>query len=137
MEQEVLIQAEKLDQKNNDCVFCKIVSGEINSEKIDESENFIAIKDQNPEVENHSLIISKKHYVNFLDLPSTLGGELMNFIKKITLTLIKETNASGFNLVQNNFPSAGQIVMHSHIHLLPRKEDDGKQLKIVDKNKLF
>ncbi len=117
--------------ENKECIFCKIIKNEISSKKIGESENFIAIKDVNPEINGHTLIISKKHYQTFLDMPSTLGPELMTFIKKISLKLIKELNSDGFNLIQNNFSSAGQIVMHSHIHILPRKTNDHKKLKLT------
>ena len=103
-----------------DCIFCKIVNKEIPVNIIEESDNFIVIPDKNPKVKNHMLVISKKHFVNLLELPSVLGDELLSLIKKITLKF-----KSDFNVVINNGKEAGQIIFHFHLHLLPRKKDDG------------
>jgi len=99
--------------EEGDCVFCKIVNGEI-----------VAFPDANPKVEGHCLIVSKKHFANVMDMPASLGGELIDAIKSVAEIKLKE-GAEGFNLVMNNSPSAGQIVMHAHVHLLPRKKGDG------------
>ena len=107
-----------------DCIFCKISRGEIPSEKIFENENFFSVFDINPKVRGHCLIISKKHFENVLDTPISLGSELLDCIKKTSLKILKDYGSSGFNLVQNNFESAGQVVKHFHIHLIPRKDKD-------------
>ena len=107
-----------------DCLFCKIALKEIPVKIIYESDNFIAFPDANPKVDGHLLIISKNHYVNIMDMPATLGQELVDTIKKVAGIMLKQ-GAEGFNVIQNNFPAAGQIVMHAHIHLLPRKKGDG------------
>lgn len=104
-----------------DCVFCKIANGEIPSKKIYENDNFFSIPDRNQQIDGHSLVISKKHFETTLDLPSTLGMELLDCIKKTTMKLMQEHKSDGFNLVQNNFEPAGQIVKHVHFHILPRK----------------
>lgn len=105
-----------------DCIFCKIASGEIPSEKIYENDNFFSIPDANQQIDGHSLVISKKHFETFLDLPSTLGMEFIDCIKKTTIKLIEKHKFEGFNIVSNNFESAGQVVKHIHIHILPRKK---------------
>jgi len=115
-----------------ECVFCKIVKGEIPVEKIYESENFLCFPDANPKVEGHCLIVSKKHFVNIMDLPDTLGSELAEVIKKVAEIKLRG-GGEGFNLVMNNFPAAGQQVMHAHLHILPRKEKDGLHLKLGEK----
>jgi len=115
----------------DDCIFCKIARGEVSSKKIYWGDNFFVIPDANPLVEGHSLVISKKHFENILDLPSNLGLELLDTIKKSSMILMKKFDATGFNVVQNNFKSAGQIVKHVHFHLVPRKDDDG--LKVFEK----
>ncbi|MDP1728589.1 MAG: HIT domain-containing protein, partial [archaeon] len=66
----------------------------------------------------------KKHYETILDMPSSLGSELVDIAKKQGLRLIKEGKAEGFNLFQNNFKSAGQVVLHYHMHVIPRKIND-------------
>ncbi len=114
------------------CIFCKIVRGEVPCEKIYENENFIAILDINPYVEGHSLLISKKHFETALDLPLSLGAELLDCIKKTSLKLIEKFKAEGFNIIQSNYPVAQQEVPHVHFHILPRKKGDG-ELKFVKK----
>ena len=111
-----------------ECTFCKIIAGEIESEKIGETDNFIIIKDKFPNSEGHSLIISKKHYDNLLHCPSLLGNELISTIKETYLKISKEVGSEGFNLIQNNFKAAGQIVNHLHFHIIPRKQNDGVKL---------
>jgi histidine triad (HIT) family protein len=107
-----------------DCIFCKIARGEIPSNKIYENDNFFSIPDVKPKIEGHSLVISKNHFETFLDLPSTIGTELTDCIKKTSLKLIEKHKSEGFNIVNNNFESAGQVVKHFHIHILPRKQGD-------------
>ena len=111
-----------------DCIFCKI--GNNSSEKkIYENDNFFSVLDINPKVEGHSLVISKKHFKTILDMQSSLGSERLDCIKNTALKIIKETSAEGFNVINNNFEAAGQLVNHVHFHITPRKKDDG--LKIV------
>jgi histidine triad (HIT) family protein len=116
-----------------ECVFCKIVKGEISVEKIYENDNFFSFPDANPIVEGHTLVIPKKHFKTFLDLPATLGTELLDCIKKTTMKLMKKYKADGFNIANNNFPCAGQAVHHVHFHIIPRKEKDGKIFHLTKK----
>jgi len=115
------------------CIFCKIVAGKIKIDKIYENDNFISFPDANPAVEGHSLVIPKKHFKTFLDLPNTLGTEFLDCVKKTTLILMEKHKAEGFNLVSNNFPAAGQEVHHFHLHIIPRKEKDGRLLHLMKK----
>jgi histidine triad (HIT) family protein len=116
-----------------DCIFCKIANGEIPSKKIYENDNFFSVPDANPVVKGHTLVISKNHFENILDMPISLGKEFLDCIKKTSVIIMKQENADGFNLINNNFESAGQVVKHVHFHILPRKKDDCKDLKIIDK----
>ena len=109
----------------SDCIFCKISSGKIQVKKIYENASFFSIPDANPKGEGHSLVISKKHFKTFLDLPASLGQEFMDCVKNTSIKLMKEKNASGFNIINNNFVSAGQVVHHLHFHIIPRKDGDG------------
>ena len=109
----------------DNCIFCKIANGEITSKKIFETENFFAIKDINPKVEGHTLVISKKHYNTLVDVPASLLGEFLETVRKLALNLLNEEKAEGFNLHMNNFKVAGQLVPHFHMHILPRKNNDG------------
>lgn len=104
---------------NEDCVFCKIVSGEISSEKLFENENFIIIRDVNPVTDGHCLVIPKKHFDSFLDLDSKLYEDFL----KITRNFVEGLNEN-FNLIINNGENAGQVVKHLHMHVVPRTKDD-------------
>ena len=111
--------------EDNDCVFCKILKGEIKSDIVYSDDNFFGILDIHPVAEGHTLIISKKHFKTILDMPSSLGCELIDAVKKVSLDLIKQKKAEGFNLLVNTNESAGQIVHHFHAHVIPRKKNDG------------
>ncbi|MEK6894708.1 MAG: HIT domain-containing protein [Nanoarchaeota archaeon] len=111
--------------KSDNCVFCRIAKGDIKQEKIMESDNFFAIRDIHPDAPGHSLVIPKKHFVTLLDVPNKLGNEMLEFTKKVASSLMDDKYGDGFNLVMNNLQVAGQVVMHAHIHVIPRKEGDG------------
>lgn len=115
--------------RENDCIFCKIIKGDVSAEKVLEGDSFIAIRDANPIVEGHTLVIPKKHWVTLLDVPNNYGKELIEFTKNVANKLLDSGFGDGFNLVMNNTEIAGQVVPHAHIHVIPRKEGDG--LKIV------
>ncbi|MFA5020362.1 MAG: HIT domain-containing protein [Candidatus Pacearchaeota archaeon] len=104
--------------KKSECIFCKIALKEIPAEIIYENNSFISFPDVNPKVEGHTLIIPKKHFETCIDIPSSLGEELLDAIKNTAEIRIKQ-GADGFNILQNNGKAAGQIVMHAHFHLLP------------------
>lgn len=111
------------------CIFCKIANGEISSEgKIYENDSFFSIKDINPRSEGHSLVVSKKHFKNILDLPQSSGQELLDCIKNTFFEISKESKFEGFNVLQNNFKAADQLVEHVHFHIIPRKKGDGVKL---------
>lgn len=111
--------------ENESCVFCKIASGDIKTEKVAESDNFFAILDIHPKAEGHTLIIPKKHFFTLLDIPDNLGEELLMMTKKISSKLMGEKKGEGFNVIMNNLEPAGQLVKHAHIHVIPRKKGDG------------
>lgn len=114
----------------NDCIFCKIVRGDIAAERIAESPNFIAILDQFPSAAGHSLIIPKKHSTNLLDLPEYSGKEWLEFTQRVATGIVKALEADGFNLMLNNGAPAGQVVFHTHFHIIPRKKDDGLKVSV-------
>lgn len=112
----------------DECIFCKISQGKIPADRIYENNSFFSVLDVNPKVEGHSLIISKKHFGNILEMPTSMGTELIDCIKNTSLKLIDKYHAEGFNILNNNFEVAGQIVKHVHFHILPRKEKDEFEL---------
>ena len=104
---------------NKDCLFCKIGTGTIPSEKIYESDTLFAINDINPQAPIHILIIPKKHCSSLLDIEEA-DHELMGSIISVANNLAKERelNVSGYRLVVNCGEDAGQSVMHIHYHIL-------------------
>ncbi len=112
--------------KEENCVFCKILRGEIppGKGKIYENKNFIALFDIEPLVDGHALVIPKNHYETILDLPNTLGTEFVDAIKKTALTLIHQKKGEAFNILINNFKTSGQVVPHLHAHIFPRNKGD-------------
>jgi histidine triad (HIT) family protein len=113
-----------------DCIFCKIIKKDIPSEIIDEGDNYIVINDINPVSIGHCLIIPKIHYETIFDLPNLMSSELIHLAKRNGLRLINEKKADGIKLVQNNFESAGQVVKHFHLHIIPEKSGK-KRNKLV------
>ncbi len=105
------------------CVFCKIVRKEIPTEIVYESGNFICIPDKTPAAKGHTLIIPRRHYVNLMEMPEILGNEMVDMIKKVAEIRLRE-GAEGFNIIINIGQSAGQVVTHLHVHLIPRKEGE-------------
>jgi len=116
--------------EDSDCIFCKIVNGSAPSNKVYEDDNFVAFLDINHKVDNHVILIPKKHFRAIMDVPNTLGNEMLAAVKEISMNLIKEGKAEGFNFIVNNEKVAGQIVDHVHIHILPRKTGDGFSLGV-------
>ena len=106
----------------NDCIFCKLANGEIPTATLYEDDDFRVILDAAPASRGHSLIIPKAHAENLLDLPEDTLQKAALLAKKIGGCLMKAMGADGFNVVQNNFPAAGQTVFHFHIHLIPAYE---------------
>ena len=118
--------------KKDDCIFCKIAAGEIPSRKIYEDKDLIAIMDLSPTSKGHSLIIPKEHYTNIYDIDEEIAGKVMKTAKKLATKMTVALNCDGFNLLQNNGETAGQTMVHFHMHLIPRYKDaDNNMLKFT------
>lgn len=115
------------------CIFCKIISGEIPSAKVYEDSDFIAILDINPVSKGHVLVIPKKHCENLFDMDEELLSKTLKTLQKVAIAMKKGLNVEGINLVQNNGKDAGQIIFHSHFHLIPRLPNDGISIGMVHK----
>lgn len=108
-----------------DCLFCKIIRGEIPSEKIYEDEDTYAFLDIHPINKGHTLVIPKVHAENIYDISSESFAALMKTVHLLTPTVKNAVNADGINIGINNGHAAGQLVFHSHVHIIPRFADDG------------
>jgi len=106
-------------------IFEKIVAGEIPSYKIYEDDDVFAFLDISPNQYGHTLVISKKPFKNILDLSPEITCKLFQAVQKIAVAIKKAVQADGINILMNNESSAGQIVFHAHVHIVPRYENDG------------
>ena len=109
----------------NNCIFCKIITGEIPAYKIYEDNDFLVTLDINPVNQGHSLVIPKIHFVNIFDAPEEITAKIGPIVKKLAQAIKAGVKADGLNVVINNDQAAGQLVPHAHVHLIPRFEGDG------------
>ena len=109
---------------NGDCVFCKIVSGEIAAEVLFESRHVLSILDINPIHFGHALVIPKIHYRDFLELDPECYESLLTGTRIVTAALVRGLSLEGFNIFSNNGRIAGQSVFHFHVHVTPRYHND-------------
>lgn len=111
--------------KDPNCVFCKIVSKELPSTLVYEDEHAYAFLDIKPNAAGHTLVIPKKHYPNLYETPDEILGVLMPTARKIAIALKDAVESEGTNIIINTEPAAGQVVFHTHIHVIPRFSKDG------------
>ena len=107
-----------------DCIFCDIISHKGEAEILYENELVMAILDIRPVNYGHTLVIPKKHFNNFLDLPAEYLSELGRVTQLMSGTIQESLKADGFNVIINNGAAAGQTVYHFHFHIIPRFSSD-------------
>src|SRR3990167_7294111 len=107
------------------CLFCKIVNGEIPSEKVYEDEVSLAFLDIHPMAPGHTILVPRVHAENILDLPEMVVGPLFLAVKKITGALSSALQPHGFTIGINHGKVSGQAIDHLHIHVIPRFNEDG------------
>ena len=109
----------------DDCVFCKIVAGEIPATKIYEDESVLVFLDIGPISDGHTLVIPKQHFEKLHDCPAELLGQVCLCLGKIAGVVTAAMESDGYNLLCNNGRAAGQLVEHLHFHIIPRNTGDG------------
>uniref|UniRef100_A0A2P2IJN3 Uncharacterized protein MANES_12G051500 n=2 Tax=Rhizophora mucronata TaxID=61149 RepID=A0A2P2IJN3_RHIMU len=110
--------------RQNDCVFCKIICGESKACKLYEDDTCLCILDTNPLSHGHSLIIPKSHFSSLETTPPSVVAAMCSKVPMIGHAIMKATGSDSFNLLVNNGASAGQVIFHTHIHIIPRKACD-------------
>lgn len=110
--------------REENCIFCKIINGDIPSRKLYEDDNFVVIMDVSPASKGHALLLPKNHYANLFEMPEALCGEVLKVAQKVAAMMKENLGADGINLLQNNGEAAGQTVFHFHMHLIPRYKDE-------------
>lgn len=111
------------------CIFCKIIAGEIPSTTVYEDEDFKAILDINPAARGHVVILPKRHAANIYEIPDEDAAKILPVAKKIATALRDAFDCDGVNILQNNGEAAGQTVFHLHVHVIPRFADDDVRIK--------
>lgn len=108
----------------DNCIFCKIASGEIPAATLYEDDQFRVILDLGPASKGHALILPKNHYADLFEIPQETAEKAMAVAKKMGTALKEALDCDGLNVVQNNGEAAGQTVFHFHMHMIPRYKGD-------------
>ena len=111
-----------------DCIFCKIIAGDIPAFKLYEDETTLSFMDINPFNDGHCLVIPKDHHENLFAMPDAALQAVSVVARNVAAAVDKALKPDGLNLVQANGPAAGQSVFHFHMHIFPRFTDDGASM---------
>jgi histidine triad (HIT) family protein len=114
-----------------DCIFCKIVAGEVPSQRVEEDERTIAFMDVNPATRGHALVVPRRHAKDLLEIdPDDLAATIQT-AQRLVRRAVPALGADGANLINSCGADAWQTVFHLHIHVIPRYKDDPLQLPWV------
>lgn len=111
-----------------DCLFCKIINGEVPAQIVYEDKSVLAFLDIFPSNPGHVLVVPKKHSENLLDASGEDLRSIISVAPKIAAAVLKGLDYPAFNLAVNNGKFAGQVIPHLHFHIIPRREGDGHEL---------
>ena len=107
-----------------ECLFCMIAEGKVPARKVYDDKDVMAFLDINPRNKGHTLVVSKKHYGTLMDMPEEEVSTLFVVVKNVAEAAKDAVEADGINIGQNNGKSAGQVIPHVHVHVIPKFEDD-------------
>ena len=108
-----------------DCIFCRIISGEIPSTKVYEDELVYAFMDISPINYGHVLVIPREHHESIATVPEAVAGRMMRVGSRLGVAMKRALDYDGYNLHLADGAAAGQVVMHVHLHVVPRGVEDG------------
>ena len=118
-------------KRDQNCIFCQIAEKKVPSKIIFENDKFMAFLDIFPISKGHTIVIPKEHHHNIESIPDDELGEIHVLIKRLSIQIREKLDFDGYNILQNNFPAAGQEINHYHVHIIPRNENDERfRLKI-------
>jgi histidine triad (HIT) family protein len=109
----------------DDCIFCKMVAGQIPVTKIYEDKVVLAFLDIGPLSDGHTLVIPKQHFEKLHECPAEVLGPVASRLGKIAEAVAGAMDSEGYNVLCNNGRAAGQLVEHLHFHIIPRNTGDG------------
>ena len=107
-----------------DCIFCKIVAGEIPAQRVDEDEHTVAFMDLNPWTRGHALVVPRAHSRNLYEVGDEDLAHTVQAAKRLAGRMRDRLGCDGVNLINSCEPAAWQTVFHLHVHVIPRYEDD-------------
>jgi histidine triad (HIT) family protein len=110
---------------SEDCLFCKMVSGQIPVTKIYEDEDILCFMDIGPISEGHTLVITKQHVDKLHECPPEILSKVVSKLGRIAGAVAAAMNSDGYNILNNTGKVAGQHIQHLHFHIIPRKKGDG------------
>lgn len=108
---------------SDSCIFCKIVRKEAPASVVYEDDKVIAFMSIQPINIGHTLVVPKKHYENIYEIPEDEIAYLYRIVKKLAHAVQKAVNADGIRIIQNNGATAGQVIFHMHVHIIPATKD--------------
>ncbi|MEX0654825.1 MAG: HIT family protein [Phycisphaeraceae bacterium] len=112
-------------RRDADCIFCRIVAGEIPCHRLHEDEQVLAFLDVGPLSPGHALVVPKAHYATLDQMPGDLAAACMRVVPGLARAILEVTGESAFNVLQNNGERAHQAVGHVHFHIIPKTDDAG------------
>jgi histidine triad (HIT) family protein len=115
---------------NDDCLFCKVLKGEIPAQFVDEDEHTIAFMDINPWTRGHALVIPRRHSANLYDIGEDDLAWTGAAAQRLARRMKERLRCDGINLINSCEPAAWQTVFHFHIHVIPRYHDDPLELPV-------
>ena len=113
---------------NDDCLFCKIVAGEIPAQVVDEDEHTVAFMDINPWTRGHALVVPRRHSTNLYEIDEEDLARTASAAKRLARRMKERLRCDGINLINSCEPAAWQTVFHLHVHVIPRYDDDPLRL---------
>jgi len=111
--------------QNAECIFCKIIAGQIPAAKVYEDDNVLAFMDIGPISDGHVLVVPKRHYEKVHECPPETLSDVWAKLGKIACAISMAMSSDGYNILCNNGRAAGQLVDHLHFHIIPRMTGDG------------
>lgn len=112
----------------SDCIFCKIINGDIPSTMVYEDDYCYAFLDIMPLSKGHTLLVPKTHVADIFEMTEDIAKNLYAAAPKVANAIKAAFNPAGLNTLNNNGAAAGQTVFHYHLHFIPRYDDEGLQM---------
>lgn len=109
---------------DSDCIFCRIVAGDVPAEKLIDDDACVAFMDIGPLAEGHVLLIPKEHFRTVDEMPADTAGAMLRHVPALVKAVQAATGCQGVNVLQNNGKIAHQVVPHVHFHVIPRNPGD-------------